>query len=56
MGKLQENLMQKTGGGRRIIAYQEEEDTENTDNVPVIGQGVSDLSDIIEEHKFSRDE
>ena len=47
--------MQKNSG-RRIIAYQESEDTENNDNVPVIGQGETDLSDIIEEHKFSRDE
>ena len=55
MSKLEEKLMQKNSG-RRIIAYQESEDTENNDNVPVIGQGETDLSDIIEEHKFSRDE
>ena len=45
-----------SSGGRRIIAYQEEEDTENHDNIPVIGQGEADLSNIIEEHKFNRDE
>ena len=58
MGKLGETLMKNRGssGGRRIIAYQEDEDTENNDNIPVIGQGEADLSNIIEEHKFNRDE
>lgn len=56
MSKLEEKLTQKKKVGKRIIAYQEEEDTDNNENVPVIGQGETDLSDIIEEHKFSRDE
>jgi hypothetical protein len=37
MSKLEEKLTQKKKVGKRIIAYQEEEDTDNNENVPVIG-------------------
>jgi len=36
MSKLEEKLKKKKVG-KRIIAYQEEEDTDNNENVPVIG-------------------